>query len=105
MAKVISTTRIEKPRKKRKGVHSKNASKGQNKYKKTYRGQGRQDMDIFWICIAIVCLAPHLADIINAIKGNKQCKIPLFFWRGFSCFTDKNKNFRKIFVNKFAKKK
>ena len=28
-------------RKKRKGVHSKNASKGQNGYKKPYRGQGR----------------------------------------------------------------
>jgi hypothetical protein len=27
--------------KKRKGVHSKNASKGQNGYKKKYRGQGR----------------------------------------------------------------
>ena len=26
--------------KKRKGVHSKNASKGQNGYKKKYRGQG-----------------------------------------------------------------
>ena len=28
-------------KKKRKGVHSKNASKGQNGYKKKYRGQGR----------------------------------------------------------------
>lgn len=27
--------------KKRKGVHSKNASRGQNGYKKKYRGQGR----------------------------------------------------------------
>ncbi len=27
--------------KKRKGVHSKNASKSQNSYKKVYRGQGR----------------------------------------------------------------
>ena len=27
--------------KKRKGVHSKNASKSQNAYKKKYRGQGR----------------------------------------------------------------
>ena len=27
--------------KKRKGVHSKNASKGQRGYKKKYRGQGR----------------------------------------------------------------
>ena len=40
MAKVQITTRIEKPKKKRKGVHSKNASKGQNKYKKPSRGQG-----------------------------------------------------------------
>ena len=29
-------------RKKRKGVHSKNASVGQTGYKKKYRGQGRQ---------------------------------------------------------------
>lgn len=29
------------PQTKRKGVHSKNASKGQSKYKKKYRGQGR----------------------------------------------------------------
>ena len=28
--------------KKRRGVHSKNASKGQNGYKKKYRGQGRR---------------------------------------------------------------
>jgi|TARA_R110002020_G_scaffold149428_4_gene325708 hypothetical protein len=28
-------------KKKRKGVHSKNASKRQNGYKKTYKGQGR----------------------------------------------------------------
>ncbi len=32
---------IEKPKKKRRGVHSKNASKGQNGYKKVYRGQGK----------------------------------------------------------------
>ena len=31
----------EKKRKKRKGTHSKNASKGQTKYKNQYRGQGR----------------------------------------------------------------
>ena len=32
----------EKPkRKKRKGIHSKNASRGQKGYKKKYRGQGR----------------------------------------------------------------
>lgn len=30
-----------KPIKKRPGVHSKNASKGQNGYKKKYRGQGK----------------------------------------------------------------
>ena len=29
------------PRKKRPGVHSKNASRGQTKFKKKYRGQGR----------------------------------------------------------------
>ena len=29
-------------RKKRKGIHSKNASVGQTGYKKKYRGQGRQ---------------------------------------------------------------
>ena len=33
---------IEKPKKKRKGVHSKNASKGQNGYKKKKRGQGKK---------------------------------------------------------------
>ena len=32
---------LKKPRKKRPGVHSKNASKGQNGYKNAYRGQGR----------------------------------------------------------------
>ena len=37
--KVIEkTTTVHK---KRKGVHSKNASKGQNGYKQKYRGQGR----------------------------------------------------------------
>ena len=34
--------KIEKPNKKRPGVHSKNASRGQNGYKKKYRGQGRK---------------------------------------------------------------
>ena len=33
--------KVEKVRKKRKGVHSKNASKGQNAYKKVYKGQGK----------------------------------------------------------------
>jgi hypothetical protein len=32
---------IPRVRKKRKGVHSKNASKGQTGYKNKYRGQGR----------------------------------------------------------------
>tara|TARA_R110000765_G_scaffold425859_1_gene539836 strand:- start:15 stop:140 length:126 start_codon:yes stop_codon:yes gene_type:complete len=38
-AKVFSFTTSSS--KKRKGIHSKNASKGQNGYKKKYRGQGR----------------------------------------------------------------
>ena len=29
------------------------------------------NMDIFWISVAIMVLAPHLANIINAIKGKK----------------------------------
>jgi|TARA_X000000368_G_C22853954_1_gene633408 hypothetical protein len=33
---------IPPPRKKRPGVHSKNASKGQTGYKKKYRGQGKK---------------------------------------------------------------
>ena len=41
MAKQQLTTRIEKVKRKRKGVHSKNASKGQTGYKKPYRGQGK----------------------------------------------------------------
>ncbi len=32
-----------KNKKKRPGVHSKNASKGQNGYKKKYRGQGKSN--------------------------------------------------------------
>jgi len=32
----------QKPRKKRKGVHSKNASKGQTGYKQPRRGQGKR---------------------------------------------------------------
>jgi len=39
--KSISIAIIDKPKKKRKGVHSKNASKGQNAFKKKYKGQGR----------------------------------------------------------------
>ena len=38
-AKVFNFTKPSS--KKRKGVHSKNASKSQNGYKKKYRGQGR----------------------------------------------------------------
>lgn len=46
MAKVGSTisTRIEKPKRKRKGVHSKcktSGLKSSKNYKKAYRGQGR----------------------------------------------------------------
>ncbi len=36
-----ATSILVKPKKKRKGVHSKNASKGQVKWKKQYRGQGK----------------------------------------------------------------
>jgi len=32
-----------RPKKKRPGVHSKNASKSQNGYKKKYRGQGKSN--------------------------------------------------------------
>jgi len=39
--KSISIAIIDKPKKKRKGVHSKNASKGQNAFKKKYKGQGK----------------------------------------------------------------
>jgi hypothetical protein len=41
MARKVVTSFIAKPKKKRKGVHSKNASKGQSGYKKKYRGQGK----------------------------------------------------------------
>ena len=36
-----STAKIKVVKRKRKGVHSKNASKGQNAYKKMSRGQGK----------------------------------------------------------------
>ncbi len=36
----LYSARIEKPKKRRKGVHSKNASKGQVKFKQKSRGQG-----------------------------------------------------------------
>ncbi len=35
------TTFFVNPKRKRKGVHSKNASRGQTGYKKKYKGQGR----------------------------------------------------------------
>ena len=41
MAKQQVSVRIERVKRKRKGVHSKNASKGQTGYKKPYRGQGK----------------------------------------------------------------
>lgn len=41
MPKAVSTY-IFKPKKKRPGVHSKNASKGQPGYKNKYRGQGKK---------------------------------------------------------------
>ena len=41
MARKVVTSTYKSVKKKRKGVHSKNASKGQNAYKQTYRGQGR----------------------------------------------------------------
>lgn len=34
--------KVEKPKKRRPGVHSKNASRSQSAYKKKYRGQGRK---------------------------------------------------------------
>jgi len=41
MAKQQVTTKIDRVKRKRKGVHSKNASKGQTGYKQPYRGQGK----------------------------------------------------------------
>jgi len=41
MAKKNNVTHYKSKKRKRKGVHSKNASKGQNGSKKQYRGQGR----------------------------------------------------------------
>jgi len=38
--KIVAIYNLKK-RKKRPGTHSKNASRGQNAYKKKYRGQGR----------------------------------------------------------------
>lgn len=42
MARALSVGRIEKPKKRRRGIHSKNASKGQTGYKKPSRGQGKK---------------------------------------------------------------
>jgi len=41
MAKLHIANYIKKTYKKRPGVHSKNASKGQSGYKQKYRGQGK----------------------------------------------------------------
>tara|TARA_R100001443_G_scaffold54262_1_gene65768 strand:+ start:496 stop:621 length:126 start_codon:yes stop_codon:yes gene_type:complete len=41
MAKKLINNYLDKPKKKRKGTHSKNASKGQTGYKKKSRGQGK----------------------------------------------------------------
>lgn len=41
MAKLISSNYKKPKKKKRPGIHSKNASKSQNAYKKPYIGQGR----------------------------------------------------------------
>lgn len=41
MARQAVYNHIEKVKRKRKGVHSKNASKGQTGYKKPSRGQGK----------------------------------------------------------------
>jgi hypothetical protein len=41
MAKLVLQKYVVKHKKRRPGVHSKNASKGQVGYKKQYRGQGR----------------------------------------------------------------
>lgn len=39
--KTVTSTKLNTQKKKRKGVHSKNASKGQVGYKSKYRGQGK----------------------------------------------------------------
>ena len=41
MARIVLSNYKKNSRKKRPGVHSKNASKGQTGYKNPYRGQGR----------------------------------------------------------------
>ena len=42
MAQRVFISYVERPKKKRPGCHSKNASKGQSSYKKKYRGQGKK---------------------------------------------------------------
>jgi len=44
MSRQAGYTHTEKPKKKRKGIHSKNASrtKGGSQYKKPYNGQGKK---------------------------------------------------------------
>ena len=42
MARKVFHSYIKKPKKRRPGRHSKNASRGQTGYKKKYRGQGRK---------------------------------------------------------------
>ena len=41
MACKVVISAFKSVQKKRQGIHSKNASKGQNGFKKAYRGQGR----------------------------------------------------------------
>ena len=41
MAKQLLVAKKSVVKKKRKGIHSKNASKGQSGYKQVYRGQGK----------------------------------------------------------------
>ena len=41
-SKIKEITNFEKPIKKRKGVHSKNASKNKKGWKKKYKGQGKR---------------------------------------------------------------
>ena len=41
MTRKVAATLVRKPKVKRKGVHSKNASKGKKGHRKKYKGQGR----------------------------------------------------------------
>jgi len=47
MARIITGVYKKVSGKKRPGIHSKNASKGQNGYKQKYRGQGRWDKYVY----------------------------------------------------------